>query len=130
MNHSLLHRILLVVSGLIAIGIGATILLTPAQFHARQDILLAQDANLLSEIRAPGGALLVLGALMLSGGFVHALSRTATSVAAAVNLSYGASRLLSLVLDGLPAAGLLGATALELTLGLASLFALYRARRK
>jgi len=56
-------RALLVTSGLIAATIGASILLAPAQFHASNGIELAADPNLLSEVRAPGGALLVLGVL-------------------------------------------------------------------
>ena len=49
-------RTLLALSGLIAIGIGASILIAPAWFHASNGIELGTDANLLSEVRAPGGS--------------------------------------------------------------------------
>ncbi|MEM9802397.1 MAG: DUF4345 domain-containing protein [Planctomycetota bacterium] len=122
-------RFLLFVSGLLATGIGASILFDPAAFHATHGIELGSDANLMSEVRAPGGALMVLGLLMLLGVWVRTFTLAATSIAAAVYLAYGASRLVSLALDGVPAPGLVGATAIELALGAACLFALVHAMR-
>jgi len=110
-------RILLITSSLIAIGIGASILFAPAWFHAGHGIELGTGASLLSEVRAPGGALLGLGLLMGVGAFARAFTLASTAIAAAVYLAYGGSRLLSFALDGLPAPGLVGATALELALG-------------
>ena len=92
-------------------------------------IELGPDPNQLSEVRAPGGALLVLGALMLIGVFSRAYTFASTSIAAAVYLAYGLSRLVSFALDGLPGEGLLVATAFELALGSACAFALLRASR-
>ena len=123
-------RSLLVVSALIAIGIGASILFAPAQFHATHGIELAADPNLLSEVRAPGGALLVLGVLMGVGAFVRTFTFASTSIAAAVYLAYGASRLVSLGLDGVPAAGLLAATSIELVIGASCAVALVRTLRR
>ena len=70
MNNSRLLKFTLLGSGLTAIGIGSAILLFPATFYATYGIELASDASLASEIRAPGGALLAMGLLMLSGVFV------------------------------------------------------------
>ena len=123
-------RFLLVISGLIAIGIGASILLTPGQFHATHGIELGTDANLLSEIRAPGGALLALGFMMLIGTFVESFTLASTSIAAAVYLAYGGSRLLSMGLDGMPAGGLVGAAAVELVIGAACAVLLVRSTRR
>ena len=123
-------RFLLISSGLIAIGIGASILFTPAQFHATHGIELGTDANLLSEVRAPGGALLVLGFLMLSGVFVKSFTLASTSIAAGVYLAYGMSRLLSIALDGVPDTGLVGAAAIELGIGAACAVALVRSRKR
>ena len=119
-------RFLLVLSGLIAIGIGASILFAPAQFHATYGTELGTDANLLSEVRAPGGALLVLGVMMLIGVFVKPFTLASTSIAAAVYLAYGVSRLVSIALDGVPDSGLVGATAIELVIGAACAVALVR----
>ncbi|MEM7248172.1 MAG: DUF4345 domain-containing protein [Acidobacteriota bacterium] len=110
-------RALLIGCSSIAVGIGAAILFFPTAFHASYGTTLGSDANLLSEIRAPGGALLALGCLMLIGAFVRSFTFASTSIAAAVYLSYGLSRLLSLGLDGMPDSGLLVAAALELGLG-------------
>lgn len=124
-------RILLLLSGLAAIAIGASILFTPAQFHASNGIVLGTDANQLSEVRAPGGALLVLGAMMLVGVFVRSFTLASTSIASAVYLAYGAARLLSIGLDGMPGLGLVVATAVELLLGVLCAIALFRfAKRK
>lgn len=128
MNTVLLHRILLFVSGLCAVVIGGAILLDPIGFHAGNAIEIGADASSLSEARAPGGALLVLGALMLLGTFRASFIATATLVAAVVYLSYGGSRLLGMALDGAPGSGLVGATVIELVLGLANLLALRRSR--
>ena len=75
-------RSLLVISGLIAIGLGASILFAPTQFHASHGIELGTDASSLSEVRAPGGALLVLGFLMLIGVIVRSFTLASTSIAA------------------------------------------------
>ena len=119
-------RVLLAGAGLLAVGIGASILVAPASFHAGYGTDLGTDANLLSEIRAPGGALAVLGLLMLVGAFVPSFALASTTIAAAVYLAYGLSRLVSIAADGMPAGALLGATALELILG--ALFVVLLAR--
>lgn len=124
------HRLLLGVSGLTAIGIGAAILVAPVFFHAGNGIDLGANASLLSEIRAPGGALLVLGTMMLVGVAVSAFTHASTAIAAAVYLAYGASRLLAMALDGLPAPGLIVATGAELAIGLACATVLYRRHRR
>lgn len=123
-------RALLVLSSLIAIGIGAALLLDPNAFHASNGIELPADASLLSEVRAPGAALLVLGALMGVGVFARSFTFASTAIAAAVYLAYGGARLVSLALDGVPAPGLLGATALELAVGAACAAALVRGTRR
>jgi hypothetical protein len=128
MQHTKTLRFLLAVSGLIAVVIGASILLAPAQFHASYGTELGADANLRSEIRAPGGALLVLGLLMWVGVFVEAFALASTAIAGAVYLAYGAARLLSIALDGMPSEGLLAAGAIELVIGAACVAALLRLR--
>ena len=129
MQPTLILRLLLSVSGLIAFAIGASILLDPVGFHAGYGTDLGSEASLLSEVRAPGGALLVLGALMLVGVVARGFTHASTAIAAAVYLAYGLSRLVSLGLDGVPAQGLLVATGFELVLGAACVLALVRGRR-
>ena len=66
---------------------------------------------------------------MLAGVFLADFALASTVIAAAVYLSYGVSRLLSMTLDGLPDAGLVGAAAFELVIGAASLLVLRRHRK-
>lgn len=124
------HRVLLVVSSAIATSIGAAILFAPAAFHASHGIHLASDPSLYSEVRAPGGALMVLGLLMAVGAFVRRFVAASTAIAAAVYLAYGGARLLSIALDGVPDAGLVGAAVVELVIGAACAVALVRAGRR
>jgi len=116
-------KTLLILSGLLAMGIGLTLVIAPSVIHATD---LGTDANLLSEIRAPGGALVGLGLLMITGAFVSSLTTTSTLLAATVYLSYGLARVVSLALDGTPGNGLLVATGLELLLGFTALGLLVR----
>ena len=55
--------------------------------------------------------------MMLIGVFVTSFTIASTSIAAGVYLAYGSSRLLSIVLDGVPDAGLVAAAGIELALG-------------
>lgn len=124
-------RFLLTLSGAIAAFIGGTLLLDPASFHASNGIELGTDPNLFSEVRAPGGALFVLGLLIGVGAFVRSFAATSASMASAVYLAYGGSRLVSMWLDGMPGSGLVLATAIELLLGGACALAwLHASRRK
>lgn len=114
-----LQQALLILCGLVALAIGAALVFEPVTFHASNGIKLGDDASLMSEVRAPGGALMAFGGLMLSGAFVRALALPATALGAALYLSYGLARLVSIGLDGVPAPGLVGAIGVELALGLA-----------
>ena len=126
MNISKAHKGLLFVSGLIATGIGAATLFAPVAFLGTSSIDLGSQVNLLSEVRAPAGALLAGGIVILSGIFVNRLTFTSTVIAALMFLSYGVGRVLSVAVDGVPADAIVGATALEIVIGLAALFMLVR----
>ena len=129
MKSSKLLNGLLLISGLIAVGIGGAILFMPAAFYGTYGIELGNAASLVNEIRAPGGALLVTGFVILTGVFVAGFAFASTVIAAAAYLSYGLSRVLSMSIDGMPDAGLIGAAGIELVIGLAALFALLRYRQ-
>jgi hypothetical protein len=97
--------------------------------HGANGVELGGNASLLSEVRAPGGALLALGILILAGAFILRLTYPAAMIAATVYLAYGFSRLLSMALDGLPAPGLVLAAGLEITIGAINAMLLIRLRR-
>lgn len=117
MKNSNVINIVLFISGLIAASIGGAILFNPAAFYATNGIELGGDVSLLNEIRASGGALLIAGMLITSGCFMQSLKFTAVVVSALLYLSYGLSRVLSFVVDGMPSDGLVQAAGLEIIIG-------------
>ncbi len=120
------QRLPLLVAGLTAAAIGATIAIAPTFFMAGYGIVLGPEAAQLSETRAAGAGLLAMAGFMLAGLVRPALARLSLAIAAAVYLAYGAGRLLSLWLDGDPGQGLLVAALIEFGVGLACLVALRR----
>jgi hypothetical protein len=123
-------RSLLLVAGLIGATIGASLLLNPIAFQASTGITLPNNPSLLSEVRAPGGALLVSNLLITLGAFVGRLTFPATWLACGLYLSYGLSRLVSMLLDGIPETLLVHATIAELVIGGACAFALVKQRER
>jgi hypothetical protein len=130
MKNSIVLKVILVISGLIGVVIGGAILLAPVAFHATSGIELGGNTSLLSEIRAPGGAILASGILILSGAFLSELTFTSIVLSTLLYLSYGLSRIISMVADGKPAETLIQATVLEIMIGLVCAFALVKYRKK
>jgi hypothetical protein len=130
MKNSKILKTILIISGLIASGIGAAILFSPVAFYASYGIEPGGNISLLNEIRAPGGALLASGILIMSGAFVDKLAFTAVVISTLLYLSYGLSRVMSIAIDGMPAEGLVQAAVLEIVIGLACIFALVKFRGK
>jgi len=116
-----MKRAPLFLSGLVLLGIGIAILFAPHAFHAMHDITLPADPSLLSEVRAPGGALIAIGALVLLGAFRPQHTRASAALGAATYLAYGASRGVSLLLDRVPHEGLIQAMGVEFPLGVGCL---------
>lgn len=129
MIRSLLHKAVLLAAGATAFFIGGSVIVSPDAFYAAYGIALSGDASLANELRAMGGGVLMLGLLILSGLMISSLTLASTLLAAAMFLAYGATRFLSLGLDGQPDSGLVTAMIAELVIGLASLAALIAARR-
>ncbi|MEM9553284.1 MAG: DUF4345 domain-containing protein [Acidobacteriota bacterium] len=116
----------LFLSGLLLLGIGLAILLAPHSIYASNGIVLGDDPSLLSEIRAPGGFLTASSILILLGTFRRFLRSVAIALTVLVYGSFGLARLVGLALDGLPAAGLVGSTAIELIVAAIGLLILWR----
>ncbi len=109
-------RLLLGLSGLILLGVGVSVLFSPVAFFAGNGVTLPGNPSLMSEVRAPGTLLLVTGLLMLTSAVRAVALQAALGWGALVYACYGLGRVLSLFLDGLPSAGLVGAAVLELLL--------------
>ncbi len=115
---------LLLLSGALLILVGASIIVSPAGFYASNNIDLGVNVSLLNELKAPAGLLLVAGTFMIVAAFVRSLGDIALQLATLVYLSYAATRCLSVIVDGVPALGLIQAMALEAAIGLACLLVL------
>ncbi len=118
MQNSPFQTAVLCISGLVAIAISSMILTSPVDFYAANHIAINGDINLLSEIRAPATALFAIGILMLTGAFMSQLTFTATILSTVVYLSYGLSRVASMVIDGIPTHSLIWASVVEVILGM------------
>ena len=121
------NAVLFVAGGLLTL-VGSFILAAPVDFYASNNIDLGANVSLLNELKAPAGLLLAAGLFILGAIFVRSIAQTATSLAALIYLSYAGSRFVSMAFDGVPAAGLVQAAALEGIVGLACL-ALLMVRR-
>lgn len=115
------QKLLLFVAGAVLILIGTFISASPIDFYASNSIDLGSNVSLLNELKAPAGFLLVAGLFMIGSIFVQRLVDSAMLLATLIYLSYAASRFTSMMLDGIPAAGLVQAAALETVVGLACL---------
>jgi len=129
MKAMLLQKAVLLIAGATAIFIGSSILLSPDAFYAAYGISLADDVSLTNELRASGGSVIMLGLLTLAGLVFSCFALASTLLAAAMFMAYGASRLVSLGLDGQPETGLVTAMIAELVIGLAGLAALITQRK-
>lgn len=126
MKNSKFVKAVLLVSGLIATGIGGAILIIPEAFYATYGIELSGNTSLLNEIRASGGGLLATGILILSGALVARLTFTSLIISTLLYLSYGLSRVISTIIDGMPNNGLTQSTVLEIIIGLVCVITLVR----
>lgn len=110
-------EIFLACAALVAWVIGAALTFLPVQFRESYGLSTPLDASLLSEVRAPGGALVGLGVLMATGCLRAAWRPAGLAVAAATFLGYGLARVVGLLVDGRVSSDLLAAAAVELVVG-------------
>ena len=123
-------KILLIVCGGIGGLVGLEMLVAPVSMYATVGIDVAGLTNLLSDLRASGGALLLCGILIASGAFVEGLAFSSTLLSSILYLGYGLSRSVAILIDGVPADTLIVVAMIEVILGLASITALIKFRSK
>lgn len=128
MKKSKFVTFLLWFSGVIALAIGSCLLFIPVTFQASAGIVLADDPGLLSEMRGPGGFIFSSGVIMIIGAIRPAFTFTALILCCVLYLSYGISRVLSVVLDGMPGETIVAAMVAELVIGALCLIALFKFR--
>ncbi|WP_394693062.1 DUF4345 domain-containing protein [Hyphobacterium sp.] len=122
----LLTRSALVTAGALLGGIGGALILVPQDFLSMSHVVIDSDPGLMFELAAPGGVLLISGALMLAGAVRIRFADLALAIGAIIYGSYGAGRLISMALHGLPSDSLIAATVIELGIA-ATLSALWLA---
>lgn len=115
-------RIALFLFGTIAIGIGGALLFFPVSFEASAGIILGKNIGLLSEIRAYGSLILSGGIIILLGAFTNRLLPISIGLSSLFYLSIAVSRIISMVMDGVPSQTLVLATITETIIGLISLY--------
>ncbi len=126
MKNSVTTKIFLAFSGLIAIGIGSGLLFAPVEFEASAGVILGEDINLLSEMRASGGAILATGILIILGALIPKLAYLSVVLSSLMYLSYGASRIFGMMVDGMPNNSIVAATTAEIIIGLISILVLLK----
>lgn len=119
----------LATASLIALGIGVAACATPVAFSGQYGIEVAGDASALNEARAAGAAVLVLGVLTGVGALRPRWAAASAFAGATMYLAYGFARLFSVLVDGMPAPGLIGAAVAELVIGGACVAVWVRLRR-
>lgn len=107
-------RIALAGSGAILGLIGSALIVSPKSFLETSGIMVERDAGMMSELTAPAGTLLVTGALMILGAIRQRFADAGLVAGAIVYGTYGAGRLVSMVLHGMPSQSLITATLIEL----------------
>ena len=119
-------RIALAGSGAILSLIGSALIVSPQAFLKSSGVMVGQDPGLMSELAAPAGILLITGALMMLGAARRRFASAGLSAGAIVYGTYGAGRIVSMALHGVPQRALITATLIEL--GIAAVLAILRMR--
>ena len=116
----------LAIAGLLLLVIGGAILMAPHAFHGSNGIVLDNNPNMLSEIRAPGGLLASSGFLVLISVFRDSLREFTIQLTVLVYGSFGIARLVSMAQDGMPSSSIVGAMILELLIAAVGAALLWR----
>lgn len=124
-----LNRCLLHLNGWVAVLIGSFIVIDPVSMLASYGLQDGLSASLMSELRAPGGLLIACGLSIVQSTLSIDNFQRGLTLSVMVYGSYGSVRVLGIMLDGMPATGILMATAIELILCVASFIALQQSRR-
>jgi hypothetical protein len=119
-------KAILIILALPLLIFGGWRLLDPVGFYSFSALELPRNAGVLSEVRAAGGVITFSGLVVVLGALRPAWSRTAVVLAAVVFLGLGLSRLLGMVLDGSPGAGVMKGMTTELVFGGLALFAFFK----
>lgn len=114
-------RTAVAVSGAVLAGIGSWIMAAPIVFLATSEVIVEHDAGLMSEVTAPSGILILVGAFMIISAIEARLVSLGLLAGGLVYGSYGLSRLVSHSLHGTPSDQLVVVMYFELGMAIALL---------
>ncbi len=120
-----MNIITLSISGLLLLTVGISRMGNPIKNYSKNSgIQLANDVNLLNEMRGVGSVMLFGGIITLLGIIVSKLTIVSFAVASLIFLGFAVGRLLSTRLDGKPNKQISQGLIFELVLGAANVFCL------
>lgn len=129
MTQSRLSKPVLILSGATALVISLFILIAPVAFYQSYGIALGDGPDLVNELSAPAGMLLLAAVGMLSGVVWRSLTRAGLLLAVVIYCGYALSRGVMMGLYGLPESGLIMAAMIEAVIGGLAGIALWRSLR-
>ena len=130
MKNSIALKVILFGLGILLTILGSWRLIDPITFFENSDLILSQDAGIMSEARGTGGIVVGFGLLILMGAFIQRLSYTSTLAAIVIFFGFGIARVIGFALDGNPGEGIIQGIIFEFVLGLVAVFALFKYREK
>lgn len=113
MKNSKAITIYLAITGLMLTFIGGATLLMPVEMKATAGLQIADNINLLNEVRGESAWLLVTALIALVSLFVHKLKYSSMIMVITAFGAIGVGRLISILVDGMPIESLVKATVLE-----------------
>lgn len=130
MQNSKVLKGILFVCGLILILVGGSGLFGPESFTSRNGIDISENLSLFNDYRTFGSLMFGSGLIIMLGVFHSRMAFTSSVVAAVMFTIMTFGRALSIVIDGVPAEGLVRATVVEGILAAVAIFALAKYREK
>lgn len=120
-----INIIILSLSGLLLLTIGTLRISNPIKNYLKNSgIKLANDVNLLNEMRGVSAVMLFGGIVILLGTFIPKLAISSFVVATLIFIGFAIGRLLSIKLDGKPNKQIIQGLISELVLGAANIYCL------
>ncbi len=120
--------VILSLSGLLLLSVGAMRLSNPMKTYLKNSgIKLANDVNLLNELRGVSSVMLLGGVIILLGTIISKLTITSFVVASLIFIGFAIGRLLSFSLDGKPNKRIIQGLIFELVFGALNSFCLLNA---
>ena len=119
----IISTVTLALSGLLLTGVGALRLTDPVKNYAKNSgINLANDVDLLNEMRGVSGVMLLGGILIFLGTFMGSFSFTSHVIAGLLFFGFALGRIISFKTDGKANKQIVQGLMSELVLGCANLF--------